>query len=428
MDRFGVDPPSPEWEAANRGWRDVPPDDARWRPRRDDPDGNLGAESPETDQDQKPGDTTHRLLIGEPASSEADIPRRVYVVPGYIQRGVVTEVVGPGGHGKSQLFLAWGVALALGRPFGGFVPTCPMKVITLDVEDDLDEQRRRAAAIMRHFGVTSTALKGNLLLLTPSGAGMLLTLHPDTRKLHRTELHADLCEAINAFQPDLVMLNPLGELHDAQENDNSALRHVISDLRTIAREKDIGLLVGHHTRKGIPEPGNPDAGRGASSITGAVRKSFTLYQMTDTEADHWKISRPDMYFRIDGAKANHDAKNGTEWFERVVHELENGDFVAAPAPWTPPHEAVTTETIQSLLVIVKMGDHGQPWTKRLGQYDRSISRAMEKLGISSRDGQQNALHQLFEAGVSECAWTKPNRMPAMGLRHPDGGPDVRWKE
>jgi RecA-family ATPase len=113
-----------------------------------DPLAELDRMNEETQAKAKP-----ELLIGEAADDEKDIPRRVYVVPGYIQRGVVTEVIGPGGHGKSALFLAWAVALALGLPFGGFTPLRPMRVCTLDAEDDIPEQQRRVAAMLRMFGM-----------------------------------------------------------------------------------------------------------------------------------------------------------------------------------------------------------------------------------------------------------------------------------
>jgi putative DNA primase/helicase len=39
--RFPIAPPSAEWQAANPGWQDVPPDDPRWTPEPKDPNGNL---------------------------------------------------------------------------------------------------------------------------------------------------------------------------------------------------------------------------------------------------------------------------------------------------------------------------------------------------------------------------------------------------
>jgi hypothetical protein len=380
-------------------------------------------------REQEASVSEQELLIGEPAENEEDIPPRNYVVTGYIQRGALTEIVGPGGHGKSQLLIAWAVALALGLPFGGFEPSRPMRVLTLDVEDDIPEQQRRCAAMLRHFGRCRADLGGRLKLLNPYRAGLMVTLDPATGRVGHTRLLGELLDLIDTFKPDLVMLNPLGELHDAtEENNNAALRRVTAELRVIAKAKHIGILLAHHTRKGNPEHGNPDAGRGASSVSGVVRKSFTLYGMTEGEAASWKITRPDLHFRLDGAKANYDAKNPTEWFERVPIVLGNGDTVPLLEPWTPPADAITDELITNLLAIIKTGDGGQPWSKRIGKYDRSISRPMEHLGIASRNGQEKALMALIAKGVAECSFKKPNSATALGLRHPDGSPIVRWLE
>ena len=199
------------------------------------------------------------------------------------------------------------------------------------------------------------------------------------------------------------------------ENDNMAVRLVGAEIRAIARSHRLALLVVHHTRKGNADPGNMDVGRGASSMSALARKAFTIFPMTEPEAAGWKITRPDLYFRLDGAKANYDQKNQTEWFERAVVMLDNGDLVARCEPWMPPQEAVTDQSIADLLAAVAAGDRGQPWSRRLGRGHRSIAKAMERLGITSRAAQETALEALFATGVEEVAWTRSNRARAYRL-------------
>jgi hypothetical protein len=112
---------------------------------------------------------------------------------------------------------------------------------------------------------------------------------------------------------------------------------------------------------------------------------------------------PQFYFRLDGAKANHDAKNATEWFERVPVQLDNGDVTATARPWQPPSEAITDMLIDQLLDRVAAGDSGQPWSRRLGAFDRSISKALASVGIGSKKAQQAALDALWAAGCVEAA-------------------------
>lgn len=397
-------PPPQEYQAAH-GWQNGKP--------------------PPNGQDQS---ARTELLIGEPADDEAKIRPRTYVVPRYLLRGVVTELIGPSSAGKSQLTVAWGVAMGLCRDFGDFKPVRAMRIAMFNAEDDLDEQQRRVAAALRLFGATKADLGGRLRLLNPARTGMLMQIDPETRKLRHTPLMAELLDMSEKFMPDLIILDPLVELHDAQENDNTALRHIIAELRIIARERDIAILLLHHTPKGDPRPGDPDAGRGASAIGGVVRKAYTLYEMTEAEAAAWKTASPRFYFRLDGAKANYDAKAATHWFERVPITLDNGDVTATAQPWHPPSEAITNAVVDQLLDMVAAGDHGRPWSIRLGAYDRSIGKALASIGIGSRRAQEAAIAALLGCGCVEMAWKKHNYAKAMGLRHPDGRPAVEWSE
>src|SRR4051812_38624471 len=54
------------------------------------------------------------LWYEDGAWDESQIPFRPWLAIGYLLRGSVTAVVGPGGVSKSSLMLAWAVHLALG--------------------------------------------------------------------------------------------------------------------------------------------------------------------------------------------------------------------------------------------------------------------------------------------------------------------------
>jgi hypothetical protein len=368
------------------------------------------------------------LVIAEPADEEIDIPPRVYVVPRFIQRGVVTEIIGPAGQGKSQLFITWATALALGLPVGDFVPPYPMRVINLDVEDDITEQQKRVAATLRLFNREKPDLEGRLKLVCPSKEGLMLRLSIETRRITHTPALDELIALIGTFHPDIVFLNPLGELHDSDENDNSSLRRVVAELRVIAKLYDIAVVFAHHTPKSAATPGDQNAGRGAGSIGGVVRKAYTLFSMTKTEGELFGIAHPEFYFRLDGAKSNYDAKNATGWYERVIYDLDNGDAVAAAWPWQPPAGVVDPAMVDELVRVISVGCLGRPWSARLGKYDRSISQAMETIGIAGVEAQRKLLDAVRKAGVEEHGWRKANRALADGLRCPDGSPSADWVE
>ena len=76
------------------------------------------------------------------------------VVPGLIERGIVTFLAGAGGSHKSRTALHWGLAIASGVPiYGRAVEQC--KFVYLSYEDHPDEVTRRTQAIYRRLGVSA---------------------------------------------------------------------------------------------------------------------------------------------------------------------------------------------------------------------------------------------------------------------------------
>jgi len=139
-------------------------------------------------------------------------------------------------------------------------------------------------------------------------------------------------------QADLLVCDPLAELHDSEENDNTAMRQVVAAFRSLAQRLDMAVLILHHDRKGTSTPGDMDRVRGASSISGAVRVMLTLTTMTAEEAGTFGIQAEERrsYLRIDSAKSNYAPAQEAEWYKLTAIEIENGEIIAAALPWTPP--------------------------------------------------------------------------------------------
>lgn len=284
-------------------------------------------------------DGASALIIDEDSWDEAAIPRRAWVVPGFLLRGAVTVMSGPGSAGKSMLVVAQSMAIALGRPFGRFHPHSTGRVIVYNVEDDQNEQRRRFSAAMRVFGSTPVDVAGRIIRVGPAQIGTLLRVDPLTKRLTQTGALAELEALIEEKQPDAVFLDPFVELHDSDENDNTAIRAVMAKLRAIAQRWHVAVCVLHHARKGAGAmAGDPDSLRGASAIVGAARVVLTVLTMDEKEAEKLDIppEQRRLYFRLDGAKSNYALADDAEWFQRVPYELANGETVAAAEPWEPP--------------------------------------------------------------------------------------------
>jgi AAA domain len=242
----------------------------------------------------------------------------------------------------------------------------------------------------------------------------------------------ELQRRIEKFRPDVLILDPLVEMHGAEENDNGALRMVVAQFRAMAVKYNMAVILLHHTRKGASaSPGDPDTSRGASSIVGAARVVLTVTTMGEDDAKAFGVP-PDArrhYFRLDSAKSNYSPLDAEEWFEKVGYGLENGEQVAAAVPWTPPDDIVTQEKQVAIEIAVAKGSPKGPWAKRLSDDSRSIKQLLLAHGVTTARGQKKVIDSLTASGFTVARFKGHDRHPADGFRHPDGRPsNVEWLE
>lgn len=291
--------------------------------------------------------------------AEADIPKRPWIVPGYIMRGSVTVLAGAGSAGKSSLVKGWMIAAAFGLTYGRFRIPVPLKVLSYNTEDDLDEERRRISATCRQFDRSPTEIPETMRIIGPDQIGTLITRDPVSGYCVPTRAMVEIEAILEEFRPDILILDPLVELHNAEENDNTGLRAVVAYFRALAQRFQMGVVILHHTRKGATTPGDPDAVRGASAVVGAARVVFTVCPMSEDEAGKCgvDIRQRRLYFRLDGAKQNYAPLDAAEWFQRVPHLLDNEEEVAAAEPWVPPSpwDGMTWAIIDEIMAAIARG-------------------------------------------------------------------------
>jgi hypothetical protein len=334
---------------------------------------------------------------------EAAIPKRPWLAPGYLLRGAVSALSGQGSGGKSSLVVAWTIALATGEEIGEFRPTKPVVVVNYNVEDDQQEQRRRYSAALRLAGRKPADIAGKVIRCGPTTIGTLFERHADTGRIVPTAALEALERLLMETQAGVLFCDPLAELHNCEENDNTAMRAVIAAFRGMAQRLGIAILILHHDRKGASAPGDMDRMRGASAITGAVRVMLTLTPMSPEEANKFGVE-PELrrrHFRIDGAKSNYALAQEAEWWKLTGIPLANGEEVAACLPWSPPSAfgdlslkdciAVLTQMIAGVggISYAARKQAGEDWAGRIltaPPYSRTEGQASVILGAWVNSG------------------------------------------
>jgi hypothetical protein len=235
-------------------------------------------EEPAADEAAEPGGR-EPIWIRSRLAREVEEPRRPWIVKDYLMAGAISICIGAPSAFKSTLLLGFAAALALGAPLGDFAPMSRCKVVVYNAEDDWDEQQLRLLAALRYFGASAGDIADKLICAGPNTIGTLLKRDDDGKGFKATAAMLRLEELLIRTEAKILILDPLIELHEGEENSNSELRIVMAAFRALAKRLSIGVLIAHHTPKtGVAEPGDLSAARGAGARSAAPPGSLLHYQ------------------------------------------------------------------------------------------------------------------------------------------------------
>jgi hypothetical protein len=300
-----------------------------------------------------------------------DLEPTNWLIEGELQEGSVCGLIAPGGSGKSARSLQMAVALARGEGSAMGLPAKKRrKTWVINFEDDPNQQRKRVAAICKLFGYRLRGLQGWLHIFDSDlGGTCLATRGKNGEPVEGPDVSA-FVQYILDYEIGAVVLDPLIGLHRLNENDNGDMRFLFDVLKRVAKFTGAAIYVIHHSNKpGMASSegraGNAHSSRGASDIVNAQRAVLTLYNMSQEEAERWRVNpaTAHRYVRIDDAKTNHVEISGrARWFEKVSVPLDNGEKLFALRPVqlgdgerTAKREALVTKLLTAAIGMATDG-------------------------------------------------------------------------
>jgi RecA-family ATPase len=281
------------------------------------------------------------------AGEEAAPPKpRQWLLGNIFARMFMSSLLADGGVGKTAVRLAQLISLALGRSLTGEYVFQRCRVLIISLEDDKEELERRILALLLHYGVARSELKGWLFLAAPGGTKGKIMSADRKGNITVGPLAGHIEATIAARKVDIVSIDPFVKCHAVEENNNAGIDRVVQALTDLSHKYNIAIDAPHHTSKGSSDPGNADRGRGASAMKDAARLVYTLSGMSPEEAKAFGINEEDrrFYVRMDSGKVNiAPPMRKAKWFKLVGVRLDNGtdlypsgDEVQVVEPWKPP--------------------------------------------------------------------------------------------
>lgn len=185
--------------------------------------------------------------------------------------------------GKSMLALNMAYRLAEGMPIlpkkDHWKPSNPLMVLYIEQELGYDRLRKRMQLIHEHF-------QGGIAPYTLYLKGKELGINLDTVDGH-DKLEAEIATA----KPRVLVIDPLIEFHNRDENDAKQMGGILKRLSGLAEKYSLGVIIVHHSNKGSEfiSSSSHKTSRGSSVIPARADSVLTI-DNPSTKEGHMRIS------------------------------------------------------------------------------------------------------------------------------------------
>lgn len=208
------------------------------------------------------------------------LPDLEWAVDGILPLGALTMLAGREKAGKSLLAIDLCCSVALGETFLGLT-TRKGPVIYVPAEENVREVRDRIDQRMKG------RRDATVLTLPVNGY--------QQERLHLTSdvEMAQLLATIKQFKPVVVVLDPLRELHEGEENNADQMSPLLKTPRQIAHSCNTAIVVNHHMNK-------QGGARGSTALVAAVDQYWAYHTPNDDRDEDDDVDVTGGYIRIKG--------------------------------------------------------------------------------------------------------------------------------
>lgn len=184
--------------------------------------------------------------------------------------------------GKTNFNLELAIRLTTGGNMLGWSTAGPCRVAYLNAEVMTYYMRERISVITDHLSEKEKELVN---------ANLFVTGRTDLDLLSASAFYA-VFDEIERIKPDVIIFDPLINLHSAKENDSSEMMNVFGRLDLLADINKSALIIAHHVSKGVvgTRGHDPfDAIRGSGALRGWADTNIMLYRSDDMVMSAYEV-------------------------------------------------------------------------------------------------------------------------------------------
>ena len=207
-------------------------------------------------------------------------PKKNLLGEGIIVMGQLTSILGQGGTGKSRFTMQLAISQVVGRNFAGFkTHPQPLKHLLIGTENSIHRQQSELRKMTCQLSPDDAGLLGQQLYFH-----VVESMDDAFINIGSPEIAAKWNATLEAIRPDVIYVDPFGEIVVGDVNKDADVRHTLRELTKICRRHnhDTAIIVVHHARTGrgnIAQAVGYDKGNyglGSKALYSGVRSQLNL--------------------------------------------------------------------------------------------------------------------------------------------------------